>query len=97
MDNVHKTFLCACCFDVIQTPVTTDCGHNFCLECIQQYISNLDDNDINDECPICRQNKFLSTVRQKIKRTQQNGSEKCIEILKTNMILEKILLEIKCL
>ncbi|CAG01905.1 unnamed protein product, partial [Tetraodon nigroviridis] len=28
---------CSICLEVFTRPVSTSCGHNFCIECIQNY------------------------------------------------------------
>lgn len=38
-------FSCPICLDTMQNPVTTKCGHNFCLNCIKKN---------NSECAVCR-------------------------------------------
>ncbi|XP_078101826.1 E3 ubiquitin-protein ligase TRIM21-like [Sander vitreus] len=43
-------FLCSICLDVFTDPVTTSCGHNFCMNCITEHW------DTNDQylCPMCK-------------------------------------------
>ncbi|KAF7660337.1 hypothetical protein LDENG_00283630 [Lucifuga dentata] len=43
-------FLCAVCLDVFKDPVSTPCGHNFCLACITTY---WDDATVW-QCPLCK-------------------------------------------
>ncbi|XP_041635606.1 E3 ubiquitin-protein ligase TRIM39-like [Cheilinus undulatus] len=50
----EKQFQCAICQEVFTDPVTTPCGHNFCLACIQ---STWDSSDVC-QCPTC--NKSFS-------------------------------------
>uniref|UniRef100_A0A3Q0QPS6 Uncharacterized protein n=1 Tax=Amphilophus citrinellus TaxID=61819 RepID=A0A3Q0QPS6_AMPCI len=45
------TFLCPICLDVFTRPVSTPCGHNFCMSCITSYW-----NDAPVcQCPICKE------------------------------------------
>ncbi|XP_076007632.1 nuclear factor 7, brain-like isoform X2 [Genypterus blacodes] len=43
-------FLCAICLEVFNDPVSTPCGHNFCLACISFYWENA----AVCQCPICK-------------------------------------------
>lgn len=42
-------FLCSICLDVLVQPVSTPCGHNFCMNCITTYW----DSATDCRCPIC--------------------------------------------
>nr|XP_040025460.1 E3 ubiquitin-protein ligase TRIM39-like isoform X1 [Gasterosteus aculeatus aculeatus] len=42
-------FLCSICLDVFTDPVTTPCGHNFCMNCINKHWNTSDQN----LCPMC--------------------------------------------
>uniref|UniRef100_G3N7Q7 Uncharacterized protein n=1 Tax=Gasterosteus aculeatus TaxID=69293 RepID=G3N7Q7_GASAC len=43
-------FLCSICLDVFTDPVTTSCGHNFCMNCINEHWNTSDQN----LCPMCK-------------------------------------------
>nr|XP_040042807.1 E3 ubiquitin-protein ligase TRIM21-like [Gasterosteus aculeatus aculeatus] len=43
-------FLCSICLDVFTDPVTTPCGHNFCMNCINEHWNTSDQN----LCPMCK-------------------------------------------
>nr|XP_040025209.1 E3 ubiquitin-protein ligase TRIM21-like isoform X4 [Gasterosteus aculeatus aculeatus] len=43
-------FLCSICLDVFTDPVSTPCGHNFCLNCINEHWNTSDQN----LCPMCK-------------------------------------------
>ncbi|XP_055765819.1 E3 ubiquitin-protein ligase TRIM39-like isoform X1 [Salvelinus fontinalis] len=49
----EEQFLCSICLDVFTEPITTSCGHNFCMACVTKYWNgkNL------CQCPLC-QEKF---------------------------------------
>uniref|UniRef100_A0AAZ3SBF6 RING-type domain-containing protein n=1 Tax=Oncorhynchus tshawytscha TaxID=74940 RepID=A0AAZ3SBF6_ONCTS len=49
----EEQFLCSICLDVFTEPVTTSCGHNFCMACIRTYWNSKD----LYQCPLC-QEKF---------------------------------------
>ncbi|XP_049915653.1 E3 ubiquitin-protein ligase TRIM21-like [Epinephelus moara] len=44
-------FLCPICLDVFTRPVSTPCGHNFCMSCISSY---WDDTPVS-QCPVCKE------------------------------------------
>ncbi|KAL8126970.1 E3 ubiquitin-protein ligase ORTHRUS 2-like isoform X1 [Apium graveolens] len=37
VDMLHENFKCCVCFQLPDRPVTTPCGHNFCLSCFQKW------------------------------------------------------------
>ncbi|XP_036789440.1 E3 ubiquitin-protein ligase TRIM39-like isoform X2 [Oncorhynchus mykiss] len=47
-------FLCSICLDVFTEPVTTSCGHNFCMVCIINY---WDSKDLY-QCPLCKETLY---------------------------------------
>ncbi|XP_028851193.1 E3 ubiquitin-protein ligase TRIM39-like [Denticeps clupeoides] len=42
---------CSICLDVFTDPVSTPCGHNFCMGCIKEYW----DNCSKTQCPVCKE------------------------------------------
>ncbi|XP_029945824.1 bloodthirsty-related gene family, member 2 [Salarias fasciatus] len=46
----EKHFLCPLCKDIFSNPVTTPCGHSFCLSCLCHYWSRHESR----YCPACR-------------------------------------------
>lgn len=47
---LQKHLICSICMDVFHNPVTTDCGHTFCMRCLH---CNFKYND--RVCPLCKQ------------------------------------------
>ncbi|XP_030641782.1 LON peptidase N-terminal domain and RING finger protein 2 [Chanos chanos] len=48
---------CSLCMRLFYEPVTTPCGHTFCLKCLERCL------DHNPKCPLCKQNlsEYLAT------------------------------------
>ncbi|KAL4618273.1 hypothetical protein GN956_G20696 [Arapaima gigas] len=46
----EEQFLCSICLEVFVEPVTTPCGHSFCLACLQGYWSH----SKQTQCPMCK-------------------------------------------
>ncbi|XP_019962345.2 E3 ubiquitin-protein ligase TRIM39-like isoform X2 [Paralichthys olivaceus] len=44
-------FLCPICLDTFTQPVSTPCGHNFCLSCLSSYW----DDETVCQCPVCKE------------------------------------------
>lgn len=50
-------FECSLCMRLFYEPVTTSCGHTFCLRCLERSL------DHNSRCPLCKENvaEYLET------------------------------------
>ncbi|XP_049456393.1 E3 ubiquitin-protein ligase TRIM39-like [Epinephelus fuscoguttatus] len=69
----EEQFLCHICLDVFTRPVSTPCGHNFCMSCITSYW----DNTPVSQCPVCKEaferrpdlkvNTFISELASQFK------------------------------
>ncbi|XP_072543471.1 zinc-binding protein A33-like isoform X2 [Salminus brasiliensis] len=57
-------FLCSICLDVFTDPVSTPCGHNFCLNCIKTYWGDSQ----QCHCPLCKE-KFTKRPELKVNTT----------------------------
>ncbi|XP_068444226.1 E3 ubiquitin-protein ligase TRIM39-like [Clinocottus analis] len=44
-------FRCIICLDIFRNPISTPCGHNFCLLCIKRFW----DTRRKSECPLCKE------------------------------------------
>lgn len=80
-----KNFTCSICLDVFTDPVTTSCGHNFCMTCIRRHR----DSSLCSRCPLCgialdskQDYKINRTIRDiaegiKRKRIEENPEVSC--------------------
>ncbi|CAL9707554.1 unnamed protein product [Knipowitschia caucasica] len=48
-----ELFLCPVCLDLLQTPVSLPCGHNYCLKCVQDHWDTEEEQRLYT-CPECR-------------------------------------------
>uniref|UniRef100_A0A672FSD5 Tripartite motif-containing protein 16-like n=1 Tax=Salarias fasciatus TaxID=181472 RepID=A0A672FSD5_SALFA len=74
----HSSFSCSICLDLLKDPVTIPCGHSYCMECIQSFWGEEDEEKIHS-CPQCRQtftarpvlvkNTMLAALMEELKRS----------------------------
>ncbi|XP_061740640.1 bloodthirsty-related gene family, member 2 [Nerophis ophidion] len=72
----EKSFLCSLCKDVFSGPVTTPCGHSFCLSCLSDFWTRHQSR----YCPQCRRlftyrpqlsiNHILADISENYKKTR---------------------------
>ncbi|XP_063076111.1 uncharacterized protein LOC134466147 [Engraulis encrasicolus] len=74
-----EQFQCPICLDVLNEPVSTPCGHNFCAACIKRNW----DGSVTCQCPLCKETFFrrpalkvnttLRDVAQMVKSQRDSG------------------------
>ncbi|MGH0159813.1 UNVERIFIED_CONTAM: hypothetical protein FKN15_038200 [Acipenser sinensis] len=74
-------FSCSVCLEILKNPVTTACGHSYCMGCIKNCWDQTDHTGVYS-CPQCREtctprpdlrrNTMLAEVVEKLKKTGLN-------------------------
>ncbi|KAI5627280.1 E3 ubiquitin-protein ligase TRIM39 [Silurus asotus] len=93
---------CCICLDVFTDPVSTPCGHNFCMICLKEHW----DSSSHCQCPVCKEkftnrpdlrvNTFISALAAPFKKSVQLKSSRAAEIRTRSQVLCEVCCEKKC-
>nr|DBA21856.1 TPA: hypothetical protein GDO54_012977 [Pyxicephalus adspersus] len=87
--DIQQNLKCSICLNIYTDPVTLNCGHNFCRECINTAMETQDTEHRDYHCPQCRKrfrsrpklnkNIDLCYIAEKLKSSTTLENRKCPE------------------
>ncbi|XP_046706755.1 E3 ubiquitin-protein ligase TRIM21-like [Silurus meridionalis] len=93
---------CSICLDVFTDPVSTPCGHNFCMICLKEYW----DSSSHCQCPVCKEkfstrpdlrvNTFIFALAATFKKSVQVKSSRAAENPTRSQVLCEVCCEKQC-
>ncbi|XP_065820755.1 bloodthirsty-related gene family, member 2 [Labrus bergylta] len=97
----EKHFLCPLCKDIFSGPVTTPCGHSFCLSCLSNYWSRHQSR----YCPLCKRvfadrpdlsvNRILADLSDNYRKTRPEEPPKEETVLDIEQMIQERLQKIE--
>ncbi|XP_015201571.2 E3 ubiquitin-protein ligase TRIM39-like isoform X2 [Lepisosteus oculatus] len=79
----EEQFQCSICLDIFTSPVSTPCGHNFCMGCIGGYWDSSD----ACQCPLCKKtfpvrpelsiNTFIAGMAEQFRKMRVSSEQEC--------------------
>nr|XP_060639028.1 tripartite motif-containing protein 72 [Anolis sagrei ordinatus] len=88
IQGMHQDLSCPICLKLFQSPVTTECGHTFCMDCLGQ--ASKDEDGKATSCPVCQAgtkveqlciNKQMENLVQSFKQVPQDHCEEHLDPL----------------
>ena len=73
-----KHLSCGICLNIFDNAISSECGHNFCKKCVQQWIQNN-----HNECPQCRK-------QFRRKRSNQMANDDNLVIISNNVFTRNL-------
>ncbi|XP_029289966.1 tripartite motif-containing protein 16-like isoform X2 [Cottoperca gobio] len=84
MASSRELFDCSICLQLLEDPVTTACGHSYCIKCINEFWDVHNDRGSSNSCPQCRQtfsprpalkrNTLLAALLEEHRRTNSENA-----------------------
>jgi hypothetical protein len=59
----EENLRCPCCGEFFNNPVSLNCGHVYCSECIRKHLDSVINNNTSNSCPSCKLPSQMSHIR----------------------------------